>query len=220
MRPCTSTSVLLAAGLVAGLASPSSAQDLMLGGGVGRSGFPELGAPVTVAFHGRIPLSVEEFEPVVFAVVAGGRWGREAGEEIGITCADYWPENAGCVEEPIAWESQVVQLEIGLSAGLAVGPVEVRALVLGAQTLLTAGAEGTRTGRSSGRYYPDSTHRGLAMGGEVVWWGLGLDRLGLAARVRREALDFQGCVTDTATPYCGEEVMTTWELGLSYRLDR
>lgn len=209
----TFATVSLAALLAAGpTTAPLAAQDLMLAGGLGSSAFTELGAPVSVALHGRIPLTAWEG----LWVVLGGRFARDTGEEVGVTCASYWPENAGCVEEPIARDAQLIQLEVGLGTGLGLGPhLELRGAILGAQTLLAAGSEGVETGRSAGNYYPQSTHRGLAAMGEVAWRGL-TDRLGLVGRVRTQALDFRGCVTDMGTPFCGEERLLTYEIGMTF----
>jgi hypothetical protein len=224
MRTHASTLVFLFGALVAPMPAvgPATAQDVSLTGGLGRSGFEELGAPMTVGFHGRLPLSsvVEERVAGVGAagwlqLVFGGRFVRETGEEPGTTCDRYWPDYAGCVEEPIARDIQLLQLELGVGAALAVGRLEVRGFVLGAQTLLMADAEGTETDRSPSRYYPDSTHRGWAVAGEVTWWALP-DRLGLVGRARHQPLDFHGCVTDMEAPFCGEETMLMVELGVAF----
>ena len=194
------------------VAGSAHGQELAVTGGFGQSDFPELDRPVTVALHGQLPL-----EPLgALRLVVGARVARDAGREPGTTCDQYWPIYAGCVEEPIEHDSRLVQLELGIAAGVPVGlGLELRAALLGVRSTLDAGSEGVETGRPAGNYYPEGDHRGWAVQGEVAWHGLS-DRLGLLARARRQRLDFGGCVTDTAVPFCGKEAVTVYEVGLTY----
>lgn len=214
----TSRSAALIAALALALALPSSpgtaglhAQEFGLAFGQGTSGYPEFGDPGAVAAHVSVPIGF-------IRLTTAYRRSWDGDSRPGTVCDEYWPVNAGCVDEGVRYDHRIDQWELGLGLGGGItGTIELRGHLSAVRSTLHASAAGAESGRSAGAFYPDGAEWGRALSASVTWTPFLERHLGVLARVRNEALDLEGCVTDTGTPFCEGKTVTSLELGVVFK---
>lgn len=203
--------LLLAALLVPITASPASSQELGVALGRGSSDFLEMDSPWSWAVQVLVPLGI----PPNLRLAGGYRVHGEEGRRAGTVCDTYWPEFAGCREEGVVHETRLTRWEVGLVIGADVADrLEIRGGGFRVRNDLDGSSEGAETGRGAGNFYPDGITWNTAFVAGLAWMPWADGRLGALGRVRRETLDFEGCVTDVGTPFCGATALTTLEVGV------
>lgn len=202
--------VVLALGATGAL--PAAGQEIGVSLGRGSSDFLEFGRPMSVAAHAQLAFPLWP----VLRLRAGYRWSRDEDRRAGTTCDSYWPAFEGCSEEPIVSTTRLRQWDAGLTLAHGVGDhLELRGGILRVHSTLKGRSVGAESGRSAGNVYPNGSVWSTALVGEVAWKHVLGGWIGAVGRIRHERLDFRGCVMDAGAPFCGEEALLTFEVGLA-----
>ncbi len=133
-------------------------------------------------------------------------------------CDSYWPLYTSCAEERVRSDATLRSLRVAGLARFEVAPrVRIGLGWGGSMSWLDADVRGKETGRGLGLVVPEGRQHGiLLLLTADVQRILGMP-LFLSSTASGHTVRFDGCATDSYTPFCGGRTIAELPVGLGYR---